>query len=101
MTGGIDGGGGELEPIPLTFSSAERYVAVLEPLLHEEARAGVQVRGSCEGKGVSVGGEGSCAGVRHAGYGSVDVGCCGGGGEGQLCRCEGHGSMDRNLCERM
>ena len=64
MTGGIDGGGGELEPIPLTFSSAERYVAVLEPLLHEEARAGVQVRGSCEGKGVSVG------------------------GEGQLCRCE-------------
>ena len=56
MTGGIDSGGGELEPIPLTFSSAERYVAVLEPLLHEEARAGVQVRGSCEGKGECGGG---------------------------------------------
>ena len=33
------------EVIPLSFPSVERYVAVMEPLLHEEARAGVQVRG--------------------------------------------------------
>ncbi len=29
--------------IPLTFESARQYVSVFEPILHEEARAGVQV----------------------------------------------------------
>ena len=38
-------GKGSLETIPLSFDSTEEYVSVFEPLLHEEARAGVQVRG--------------------------------------------------------
>ena len=32
------------ESIPLSFPTVGRYFAVMEPLLHEEARAGVQVR---------------------------------------------------------
>ena len=81
MTGGIDSGGGELEPIPLTFSSAEQYVAVLEPLLHEEARAGVQVRWECEevSGGVEDVEEGSAGGWFGGGKGS----CAG--GRGRLC----------------
>ncbi|GAX75224.1 hypothetical protein CEUSTIGMA_g2668.t1 [Chlamydomonas eustigma] len=31
-----------VESIPLTFKSAQHYVSVFEPLLHEEARAGIQ-----------------------------------------------------------
>ena len=30
--------------IPLSFESTEEYVSIFEPLLHDEARAGVQVR---------------------------------------------------------
>lgn len=38
------GGGtaGAAEPIPLVFESPEQYVSILEPVLHDEARAAVQ-----------------------------------------------------------